>query len=273
MALDFPNIDPIAVKIGFIAVRWYSLAYLAGIIGGWYYTVWLAKKIGSVVTKPFFDDYLLYATFGIILGGRLGYVLFYNFEYYISHPSHIFMLWEGGMSFHGGLLGVIFATWRFTKLYRLPFLHFSDIICAAAPIGLFFGRLANFVNGELYGRVTDVAWAVKFPNGGYLPRHPSQLYEAALEGLLLFIILLVVARTVRVVQRTGLLTGIFFTVYGASRLTVEFFREPDEQIGLYLNILTQGQLLCIPMILLGLYLMIRSFKQLPPQYRIVIERD
>lgn len=273
MALDFPNIDPIAVKIGFIAVRWYSLAYLAGIIGGWYYTVWLAKKIGSVVTKPFFDDYLLYATFGIILGGRLGYVLFYNFEYYISHPSHIFMLWEGGMSFHGGLLGVIFATWRFTKLYRLPFLHFSDIICAAAPIGLFFGRLANFVNGELYGRVADVAWAVKFPNGGYLPRHPSQLYEAALEGLLLFIILLVVARAVRVVQRTGLLTGIFFTVYGASRLTVEFFREPDEQIGLYLNTFTQGQLLCIPMILLGLYLMIRSFKQLPPQYRIVIERD
>ncbi|MDH5750199.1 MAG: prolipoprotein diacylglyceryl transferase, partial [Rhodospirillales bacterium] len=204
------------------------------------------------------DDFIVWATLGIVIGGRLGYVLFYNFDFYLSNPGAILQVWKGGMSFHGGLLGVVVATYLFVRKRGLDVLPFADLIACAAPIGLFLGRLANFINSELYGRVTDVPWAMVFPNGGAASRHPSQLYEAGLEGLVLFAILFILWRQESVRRRPGMLMGVFLIGYWAARSFVELFRQPDVQIGFMSGGTTMGQWLSFPMLLLGLFLLVRA---------------
>src|SRR3546814_719649 len=207
---------------------------------------------------PILGDFVLWTTLGIVLGGRLGYVLFYNLDMYLADPLQIFVIWRGGMSFHGGLLGVVSATWLFARQRGLPILALGDLIACAAPIGLFFGRIANFINGELYGRPTDLPWAMVFPNGGPMPRHPSQLYEAFLEGVFLFVLLTILAHRPGIYRSPGLLTGIFLTGYGFARFFVEFAREPDAQLGLVLGPYSLGQVLTVPLILLGVYLTVHA---------------
>ncbi|MEC9167086.1 MAG: prolipoprotein diacylglyceryl transferase [Pseudomonadota bacterium] len=252
--IAFPAIDPIALQVGPLAIRWYALAYIAGILLGWRYASWLAGRRGGAIPPQAFDDFVMWATLGIILGGRLGYVFFYKPFYFLANPAEIIMVWQGGMAFHGGLLGVVAATWWFTRRRGLNFLSLADLVCAAAPIGLFFGRIANFINGELWGRPSEVAWAMVFPHAGQLPRHPSQLYEAALEGLLLFAALAALARRDAILARPGLLSGVFFLGYGLTRSAAEFFREPDAHLGFLMGGATMGQILSIPMILLGVAL-------------------
>ncbi len=256
--LPFPDIDPVAVQIGPLAIRWYAVAYIAGILLGWWYVTHLSRRWASPVTVEHLGDFVLWATLGIVLGGRLGYVLFYNPDRYLADPLQIFVIWRGGMSFHGGLLGVVSATWLFARQRGLPVLAFGDLIACAAPIGLFFGRIANFINGELYGRSTDLPWAMVFPNGGPMPRHPSQLYEAFFEGLLLFVLSAILAHRPGVYRSPGLLTGIFLTGYGFARFFVEFVREPDAQLGLVLGPYSLGQVLTVPLILLGVYLTVHA---------------
>ena len=249
--IAFPAIDPIALQLGPLAIRWYALAYIAGILLGWRYASWLAGRRGAAIPPQAFDDFVMWATLGIILGGRLGYVFFYKAFYFLANPVEIIMVWQGGMAFHGGLLGVVAATWWFTRSRGLSFLSLADLVCAAAPIGLFFGRIANFINGELWGRPSEVAWAMVFPHAGQLPRHPSQLYEAMLEGLLLFAVLAALARCDAIPARPGLLSGVFFLGYGLTRSAAEFFREPDAHLGFLMGGATMGQILSVPMILFG----------------------
>lgn len=220
----------------------------------------MAARTGSAAKPTDYDDYLVWAVLGTVLGGRIGYVLFYQFDYYMANPLDALMVWHGGMSFHGGMLGVILAAIVFTKRRGLSFWGFADLLAVVAPIGLFFGRLANFVNGELFGRATDVAWGMVFPRGGALPRHPSQLYEAALEGLVLYALLTVLALNPRVRQRRGLLSGLFLALYGSFRFIVEFFREPDAQLGFLFAGATMGQLLCAPMALFGAWVVYRALR-------------
>ena len=261
LALSYPNIDPVLIEIGPLAVRWYALAYVAGILLGYGYIKKLnARMDAPLLTSKQLEDLILWAILGIILGGRLGYVLFYNADYYLEHPAQALQIWKGGMAFHGGMLGVIAAFYLFARRTKVAYLTLMDLIAAAAPIGLFFGRLANFINGELYGRVTDVPWAMVFPRGGELPRHPSQLYEAGLEGLALFVILYGMIRS-GALQIPGLVGGMFLVGYGASRALVECFREPDAHLGAVLGPLTMGQLLSLPMVALGLFLIIYALKQ------------
>jgi phosphatidylglycerol---prolipoprotein diacylglyceryl transferase len=250
----FPNIDPIAIHLGPIAIRWYALAYIAGLIGGWQYCLQLAKRPPGIVTPKHIDDFVVWATVGVVLGGRLGFVLFYQPSHYFSNPLDILQVWKGGMSFHGGLLGVIIAMYLFGRKQGTGFFALADIVAAATPIGLFFGRLANFVNGELWGRVTDVPWGVVFPRAGALPRHPSQLYEASLEGLLLFTILAVLVFGFKALERTRMVSGTFLIGYGLARIIVENFREPDSYIGFLSFGTTWGQWLSLPMVLYGVYL-------------------
>ncbi len=258
----FPDIDPIAISIGPVAIRWYALAYISGILGAWWYIGWLDKKASTrLLVKTQRDDMITWGIIGVMLGGRLGYVLFYNLSYFIEHPLHILQLWQGGMSFHGGALGVIMAFYIFARRQKIPYVALMDRICCAVPIGLFFGRIANFINGELYGRVTDSQWGIVFPTGGHLPRHPSQLYEATLEGLALFLILLITARLFKGLRYNGLLSGMFLAGYGAARFTVEYAREPDAHLGFIIGNFTMGQLLCIPMMLVGGALMLRALQQ------------
>ena len=259
LGIPFPDIDPVALQIGPLAIRWYSLAYIAGILLGWRHMRYLRERWESPISAEHLGDFVLWSVFGIILGGRLGYVLFYNLDQYLAEPLQILVIWRGGMSFHGGLLGVIVATWLFARRRCIPILALSDLIACAAPIGLFLGRIANFVNGELYGRATDVPWAMVFPNGGPSPRHPSQIYEALLEGLALFTVLAILAQLPRVYRRSGLLTGVFFAGYGVARFIVEFVREPDALLGFILAFLTMGQALSVPLVLFGGYLMLRIF--------------
>lgn len=252
MAFEFPNIDPVAIALGPLQIRWYALAYLAGFLLGWKYCMRLAGwDEGHRPNREDVDDFLTWIIVGVILGGRFGYVMFYNFSYYAAHPIEAFYIWQGGMSFHGGMLGVFAVLFMYPALKKFPPLRLADIVCAAAPIGLFFGRIANFINGELYGRVTEAPWGIVFPGGGALPRHPSQLYEAALEGAVLFGILLLLIRNDWVRNRPGIVAGAFLTGYGLFRAFVEFFREPDAHIGLYFNTFSQGQLLSLPMIAAG----------------------
>ena len=247
------------MSIGPLAVRWYSLAYIAGIILGWMYISRLQRRMTHLPMRPSqLDDMIMWAVFGVILGGRLGYVLFYNPGYYLAHPMEILTVWEGGMSFHGGMLGVIIAFYLFSRRHGFPFLSVMDLVAMAAPVGLFFGRLANFINGELFGRVTDHPWGMVFPRGGPSPRHPSQLYEAVLEGAVLFILLFVVAWFRDGLDRRGLISGLFLLGYGMARFSVEFVREPDAHLGLLAIGLSMGQWLCLPMILVGLFLVVRS---------------
>lgn len=202
-AIAFPMIDPVLVEIGPVAIRWYALAYIAGLVLGWRYMMWLSAQEGALTKVKDADDYLVWAVFGVILGGRLGYVLFYKPGHYLSNPSEILQTWQGGMSFHGGLLGVLVATWLFCRLRDIRFWAFMDLVAIVTPFGLFFGRIANFINSELWGRTTDVAWGVVFPNGGPYPRHPSQLYEAALEGLLMLVVMHLVWRRQNVRSTPG----------------------------------------------------------------------
>lgn len=258
MAIAFPAIDPVLVEIGPVVIRWYALAYVAGLLLGVRALGRLMERAPVLGTREQADDYLLWAVLGVVLGGRIGYVLFYNFDYFLQNPSAALAVWKGGMSFHGGLLGVIVASWAFAKKRGLPVLAFGDRVACVAPIGLFFGRMANFINGELFGRVTDVPWAVVFPRGGPLGRHPSQIYEALLEGVLLFTILFVLSRREQILARPGTLIGVFLVGYGLARSTVELFRQPDAHLGFLSLGLTMGQWLSVPMILIGLVLMVRA---------------
>ena len=258
--IPFPDIDPVAVHLGIIDIRWYSLAYIFGLIISWFLARKMSVKSHSQFTVLKIDDFLIWATFGIIIGGRLGYVLFYNLLYFLEYPLQIFALWEGGMSFHGGLLGVIFALVLFSYRKRVPLFAMGDIIACVAPVGLFLGRLANFINGELYGRISHtVPWVMVFPGGGPEPRHPSQLYEACFEGIILFTILNLLWWCVPKYQkRTGFITGLFFVFYGVFRFGLEFFREPDAHLGFIIQNLSMGQILCVPMVLFGLLIILRS---------------
>jgi phosphatidylglycerol:prolipoprotein diacylglycerol transferase len=256
-SLAFPQIDPVLLQLGPFAIRWYALAYIAGLLLGWRYMLSLNARRAELTTTEVIDDLLVWTIVGIILGGRLGYVLFYNLPYYSANPLQALAVWQGGMSFHGGLLGVTVAMIWFARRRRLELLRLSDLVSCAVPLGLFFGRIANFINGELYGRVSDLPWAFVFPRGGHLPRHPSQLYEAALEGLLLFVVLAWLAWRGKALQKPGLLTGVFLGGYALARALVELVRQPDAQIGLLPLGTTMGQWLSLPMLLGGLYLIWR----------------
>jgi phosphatidylglycerol:prolipoprotein diacylglycerol transferase len=267
--IPFPAFDPVLVHIGPLAIRWYALAYIFGILLGWGYAraiiqaqpLWGGKPPLTVVD---FDDFVLWITLGIILGGRIGYVLFYNLPHFTEHPIEILQLWNGGMSFHGGFTGCVIAVFLFARLHGIPVLSLGDITCAVGPIGLFLGRIANFVNGELWGRPTDVSWAMIFPNGGAIPRHPSQLYEAMLEGLVLFIILAVAMR-MGALKRPGMIIGLFAVFYSVARITCEFFREPDVQLGFLWGGLTMGMLLSLPLMLAGFGFILYARRHAPAQ--------
>lgn len=254
----FPNIDPTAFSLGPLSVQWYGLAYLVSLVLAIFYVKNMVRNKNlwqseTGLNNDSVDDLAFYIFLGVFFGGRLGYVLFYNLDKYIANPIEVFSVWDGGMSIHGGILFsamIVFGFGHFKKIY---YRHLFDVAAAALPIGLFLGRIANFINGELWGHVTNVAWAVRFPAGGGEPRHPSQLYEAFLEGFAAFIILAILIWKFKALKRPGLIAGIFGVLYGASRILVEFFRVPDEQIGYYLGFITQGMILSIPMILLGLY--------------------
>jgi phosphatidylglycerol:prolipoprotein diacylglycerol transferase len=245
-----------------IAIRWYALAYIAGLLIGWRYCLLLADRPPRRVERSSIDDFLTWATLGVVLGGRVGYVLFYKPGYYILHPQEALYLWHGGMSFHGGALGVTTAILLFTRARAIPVFAFSDIICAAIPIGLFFGRIANFINGELFGRPTDVPWAMVFPGGGPIPRHPSQLYEASCEGLLLFLVLFAAERA-GARRHPGILTGLFLAGYAVARMSGELFRQPDVQLGFLIFGTTMGQLLSIPLLVAGIVLILWARRQPP----------
>jgi phosphatidylglycerol:prolipoprotein diacylglycerol transferase len=245
----FPQIDPIIFQIGPLAVRWYGLMYLLGFGFSFICMLQILKWRKFDFIPDDISDMLFYSVFGVILGGRLGYVFFYNASYYLQHPLEIPAIWQGGMSFHGGFLGVVVALFLVGFKRKKKLLEIGDLVAVATPIGLFFGRIGNFINAELWGRTTDVSWGIVFPGGGILPRHPSQLYEALLEGVLLFVVLLILHRR-RVT--TGIVMFSFISGYGLSRFIVEFFREPDAHIGFLPGHVTMGQLLSFPMFIVGL---------------------
>jgi phosphatidylglycerol:prolipoprotein diacylglycerol transferase len=267
LALAFPAIDPVLISIGPLTIRWYALAYIAGLIGGWIYarrlvstpSLWGEAKCPTLTD---IDDLLVYAALGVVIGGRLGYVLFYSPDQYMADPLSIFAVWKGGMSFHGGLAGAAIAMVMLARIRHLPILSLFDVAAAVAPIGLFFGRIANFINGELWGRpAPDLPFAVIFPHAGPVPRHPSQLYEALTEGLLLFVLVAVVVRMAGF-RRPGLITGVFAAGYAVARSVCEFFREPDAQLGFLFGTnvsaleggVTMGMLLSLPLLLGGVWL-------------------
>ncbi|HIF9154092.1 TPA: prolipoprotein diacylglyceryl transferase [Photobacterium damselae] len=258
--LTFPQIDPVLVQIGPLAIRWYGLMYLIGFA----FAMWLANRRadqpGSGWTKDQVSDLLFAGFLGVVIGGRIGYVLFYNFDLFLANPLYLFKVWTGGMSFHGGLLGVITAMFWYGHKNGRTFFSIADFIAPLVPFGLGMGRLGNFINGELWGRVTDVPWAMIFPTGGPLPRHPSQLYEFLLEGVVLFIILNLFIRKPRPI---GAVSGLFLLCYGSFRFFVEFFRQPDAQLGFFDGWLTMGQILSTPMILLGAAILIWAYKKKP----------
>ena len=242
------NFDPIAFQILSFEIRWYSLAYIAGIVIGWLLCKNIFIKKSNIYEK--FDDYITYIIIGIIIGGRLGYVVFYNFNFYINNILDIFKIWEGGMSFHGGLIGIIIASIFFAKKNNQDFFSYTDLVSLVAPIGIFFGRLANFVNSELYGTYSEVPWSVTFIKVDNLSRHPSQLYEAILEGVILFLILMYF-RKKNYLTKPGLISGLFLIFYSIFRFFVEFFRVPDEQLGYIILNLSMGQIISLIFITIG----------------------
>ena len=281
LTIPYPDIGSVALQLGPLAIRWYALAYITGLVLGWRYCLALAKRPPHVLKPIDIDDFLVWATLGVVLGGRTGYVLFYRPGFYLGDPLEALQLWHGGMSFHGGCAGVALAMWLFARRRGVPLLILADIVACAEPIGQFFGRIANFINGELWGRPSDVAWAMIFPHDeAQVPRHPSQLYQAGLEGALLFLLLFALQhRGLR--QRPGLLSGAFLIGYAVTRSIGELFREPDQQLGFLDDFLrsdqvpallhplaalvhgvTMGQLLSLPMVLGGLWLIWRA-KRLP----------
>jgi phosphatidylglycerol---prolipoprotein diacylglyceryl transferase len=250
--LPFPNIDPVLISFGPLQVRWYGLMYLFGFLFSYLLVkVQLARQKIPLLSSEQLLDLYFYLILGLILGARLGYVLFYNFKEYLQHPQEILAVWHGGMSFHGGLLGVMAGSWYFCKKNKIPLLRLGDLIVVAAPIGLGLGRLANFINGELYGRITTVPWGMVFPQGGPWPRHPSQLYEAFLEGGILFVLLWFKKDSK---AKTGSLVARFLIFYGVFRIFIEFFREPDIQVGYFFGYVTEGQILSLLMIVAALIL-------------------
>jgi phosphatidylglycerol:prolipoprotein diacylglycerol transferase len=267
LVIPYPTFDPVLIHLGPLAIRWYALAYIAGILLGWVYAralirsekLWGGK---APLTVTDYDDFVLWVTLGIILGGRTGYVLFYNLPHFAAHPLEIFQLWQGGMSFHGGFAGCVLAVVLFAKKRGIPILSLGDITCAVGPIGLLLGRIANFINGELWGRATDVSWAMVFPTGGPAPRHPSQLYEAALEGLLLLVVLALLIRG-GALKQPGLIVGAFAVVYALARSFCELFREPDAQLGFLWGGATMGMLLSVPLFLAGVGFIVVAMKRPP----------
>jgi phosphatidylglycerol:prolipoprotein diacylglycerol transferase len=263
-AIPFPAFDPVLISIGPFAIRWYALAYIVGILLGWIYaraiirreTLWGGP---APMTVGDYDDFVLWVTLGIILGGRLGFVLFYNPGYFAAHPMEILQIWKGGMSFHGGFLGCVLVVILFARYRGIPVLSLGDVTCAAAPIGIFLGRVANFINGELWGRQTDMPWAIIFPGGGPLPRHPSQLYEAVLEGLALLVVLAALIHA-GALKRPGFILGAFAFGYAVARAFCELFREPDPQLGFLWGGLTMGMLLSLPLLLAGVILMAAAMR-------------
>ncbi|HCP01075.1 MAG: prolipoprotein diacylglyceryl transferase [Alphaproteobacteria bacterium] len=257
--IPFPEFNPVAIEIGPVIVRWYALAFITGLLAGWGYIITLLRRSPNTMTSQQVGDFFSWAIVGVIAGGRLGFVSFYQPDYFLANPLQILAVWNGGMSFHGGLIGVIAAVILYARKHEVRILSLGDLVAAAAPIGLFLGRLANFINGELYGRATDVPWAMVFPDGGGIGRHPSQLYEAGLEGLLLFVILFALVRFADARHRPGLLTGVFLLGYGAARTFIEFFRQPDTYVGHGGFLLwgsTIGQWLSTPIIIAGLILIV-----------------
>ena len=271
--MPFPDIDPIAFSIGPLAIHWYGLAYVVGIMLGWFYArrlagndrLWPANA--SPITKTQLDDFVVWAALGIVLGGRIGYILFYDMPAVIESPIRAIQIWNGGMSFHGGITGTTLAMILFARKNNIPIWSLFDIVAGVVPIGLFFGRIANFINGELWGRLADVPWAVVFPSGGPFARHPSQLYEAGLEGIVLLSVLALLIYGFRALKSPGLISGVFVCGYALSRIFVEFFREPDAQLGYLLGTgwLTMGMVLSFPMILLGLWAIVRARRQVALQ--------
>lgn len=270
-ALTFPNIDPQAFSIGPVSVKWYGLAYMAGLILGWLYirrllaTPHLWQNNAAPMTIERVDDLLLYITLAIIVGGRLGQVLLYEPGYYFSNPGEILKTWRGGMSFHGALIGSAIAILVFARQYKISARTVMDLCCAAVPFGLFFGRIANFINSEHWGRATDAAIGMVFPNGGPEPRHPSQLYEAALEGLVMFIIMRIMTHSVLGLRRPGLVTGVWLVWYAVARTICEFFREPEPIHALNIEPFTAGQIYSIPMLLLGIYFIVTARRVEPAE--------
>lgn len=276
--LPFPDLDPIAINLGPIPVHWYGLAYVAGILLGWFYARRLLDNSAlwpnnsPPMTRQHLDDFILWVAIGIVFGGRIGYILFYDLDKVLADPIRAIQINKGGMSFHGGLAGTTIAMFLFAKRSKIPVWSMFDIVAAVAPIGLFFGRIANFVNGELWGRVTDVPWAMVFCSphviaahdgicpAGPDPRHPSQLYEAGIEGIVLFLLLFILTRWALALKKPGTVSGIFVIGYAFSRIFVEFFRQPDEQLGYLLgtNWLTMGMVLSLPMVAIGLWAVIRA---------------
>ena len=270
-ALPFPDIDPVIVQIGPLAVHWYGVAYVVGILFAWWYAKRLAADTRlwpggvSPMTPEDLDDFLVWAAVGVVAGGRIGYILFYDFARYLANPLDIFALWQGGMSFHGGFAGTVLAIILFARSRGVPVLTMLDVIAAGVPVALGLVRVTNFINSELWGRPTDVPWAVEFPNGGPFPRHPSQLYEALLEGLLLWIVLRILTHRYERLRTPGFVGGAFVAGYGASRIFVEFFREPDRHIGyLFGGWLTMGMLLSLPMVLVGVGAMLWASRRVQP---------
>ena len=260
------NFDPVLIDLGILQIRWYSIAYILGIILGWIYANKIIKLTASnkynfeQIKTSQFGDLIVYLVIGIVLGGRLGYVLFYNFEYYSQHFSEIFKLWQGGMSFHGGLLGVIVAIIFFAKKTKTNFFKYADIVSCVAPIGIFLGRIANFINGELYGKISTLPWAVIFPNAGNIARHPSQIYEAILEGLILFILINYLALKKQLLFKTGYISGFFLVSYSILRIFSENFREPDMHLGYFFNIFSMGVILSTITFLVGCFIIFFSKK-------------
>ena len=254
--LEFPNINPVAIDLGIIQIRWYAISYIAGILFSWSLILNIIKFKNLKIDNKVISELISNSMIGIIIGGRLGYVIFYNPDYYLNNLLEIFKLWNGGMSFHGGFIGVVFAVIYSSKISKTAILILADLIAIAAPIGIFFGRLANFINGELYGRITNHSFGMIFPNAGNSPRHPSQLYEAFFEGFLLFIIMLLFIKFTNILNKKGLITALFLSCYGSFRFMIEFFREPDANIGLLYFNFSMGQLLSLPMIIVGLYFII-----------------
>lgn len=270
MALPYPVIDPVLVHIGPLPIRWYALAYISGILLGWRYILDLMKANRlwggrrPLLSALQLDDLILWITLGIILGGRIGHVLFYTPQIVMADPLEILMVWHGGMSFHGGTLGVLVATLLFAWRNKLDLYELGDLICAAAPLGLLFGRMANFIKPELWGRVTEVPWAMVFPGAGPLPRHPSQLYEAALEGVVLFLVLRWGTHGAKLLRRRGVVAGLFFLGYGLIRVALENVREPDFGMPDFPLGLTMGMILSLPMIIGGAWLIWRGMKEETP---------
>lgn len=268
--IPYPTIDPVLIAIGPFAIRWYALAYIVGILFGWWYAkrLLMTPRLWRDGKAPFgpevIDDLLVYAALGIVLGGRIGYILFYDFQRYLANPLDILAIWQGGMSFHGGFLGTTLAMILLARSRGINVWSLFDVIAAGTPVALGLVRCANFINSELWGRPTDVPWAFVFPNGGPQPRHPSQLYEAFLEGLVLFLVLRFLTHSLLKLRYPGFVAGAFITGYGLSRILVEFFREPDAQLG-YLagGWVTMGMVLSLPLVLAGLWLMVTA-KPAPP---------